>query len=157
MRATGRHACKEAYVLLRTVLYCTARSNSRACQANKCPECTKDYCIAHRAPGQHGCTEPRAQHGGKARAPPHTAAPRQSTETRTKTYLPVHVEPARAAALQKPDRRTRERAARERASAIRAMQERYHRGLLNPAEQVLLAELMAGEAHTPPPRSCTVC
>ena len=65
-------------------------------------------------------------------------------------------------AAPRPSRQAARRAAAERESALRAMQERQRRGLLSHAEETLLAERMAelaqelGGRKTGEPAPCTI-
>lgn len=138
---------------------CAHASCQRALRlAIRCPHCTAEFCLAHRAPTQHACQAkrhvPASVHAWKQVKPPAVSHDNPIVVSEPTTSLPP------APTKRTPNRTVRRHAAQEQQSMIRAMQERNRRGLLTEAEKMLLAQKMAevaADASNPqPPGPCTV-
>lgn len=122
--------------------------------AVECPNCTENYCLAHRAPAQHACPVRVAQARNATQTGTHAALKSSifAGLAGNDRALPATAQPAtgtvRTPQQARPSKTTLRRAHAEHASMIHAMKARNERGLLSEAEQIKLAELLAADAAT---------
>ncbi|SHO76088.1 Hypothetical protein MSYG_0423 [Malassezia sympodialis ATCC 42132] len=119
---------------------CVSRCQAAMHLPVKCPHCAQTVCLHHRAPSRHACTGAHPK-----RAPKPAVSSSSKPQATSDTQIPAVAAPApRPTSSRFAIAR---RAAQERASTIRAMQERHARGMLSDPEKMRLAQLMAQAAE----------